>query len=144
MHLDLLFEQDCKESHGLIGLVSSTAEAVQAVFNNPFAQERYNVVVASEQFIRRLNRDYRQVDSVTDVLSFPLPEGVAATGEIYICWARVVSQAEEYGHSWQREFCYLLVHGILHLLGYEHGAKPNPKMRSLEEDILGRLKLGRI
>ncbi|MDD4658739.1 MAG: rRNA maturation RNase YbeY [Eubacteriales bacterium] len=143
MQLQLFFEQEF-DTGDLDSLVEQTVQAVEGAFNTSFPQECYNVIVASEELVRQLNRDFRHNDSVTDVLSFPLGAESEITGEIYICWRRVESQAQEYGHSRQREFCFLLVHGILHLLGYEHGEEPNPEMRAMEEKILERLNLGRV
>lgn len=105
--------------------------------------ENFHVILTSDEFIRQLNRDFRQRDCVTDVLSFPLGSENEITGEIYICCSKVNSQAAEYGHSWQREFSFLLVHGILHLLGYEHTDLPNPAMREMEERILLKMGMGR-
>lgn len=137
--------EEFEGTDSLAALTEKTAAAVRAVFQESFPRECYNVIVASAQLVRLLNRDFRQVDAVTDVLSFPLgQEGDRVTGEIYICWPRVESQAREYGHSREREFCFLLVHGILHLLGYDHGEEPNPKMRALEEKILESINLGRV
>lgn len=102
----------------------------------------FNVIIASDELVQHLNRDFRKKDRLTDVLSFPLGDDDIA-GEIYICWSKVLSQAEDYGHCWRREFAYLLVHGILHLLGYEHGDDPSPEMREREEEILNLLALGR-
>jgi len=104
---------------------------------------RFNVVVTNDSLISDLNRDFRHKDSLTDVLSFPLGKKDEINGEIYICWSRVLSQAEDYGHTWQREYAYLLVHGILHLLGYEHGSEPCPEMRKMEEKTLGLMEMGR-
>lgn len=81
------------------------------------------VLVTSEQRIRTLNRDFRNIDKVTDVLTFPAAEGAAADGylgDIMICKKRALEQAEEYGHSPMRELAFLTVHGVLHLLGYDH------------------------
>ncbi|MDD2281996.1 MAG: rRNA maturation RNase YbeY [Eubacteriales bacterium] len=144
MQLQLFYEQEFEGAGDLAFLVNQTAQAVEEAFSTSFPQECYNVIVASEGLVRQLNRDFRHNDSVTDVLSFPLGAGDEITGEIYICWRRVESQAQEYGHSRQREFCFLLVHGILHLLGYDHCEEPNPEMRAMEEEILARLNLGRV
>ena len=118
------------------------ARTINSVFGSTVSRVLY-VIVASGELVRQLNRDFRNTDAVTDVLSFPLGDEGEITGEIYICWPRVVSQAGEYGNSLEREFGFLLVHGILHLLGYEHGDEPNPEMRALEEKILERINLGR-
>lgn len=144
MQLQLAFEREFGGGDDLALLVDQMAVAVEAALKTSFPAECYNVIVASGELMRQLNRDFRQVDSVTDVLSFPLGPENEINGEIYICWPKVLSQAQEYGHSRQREFAYLLAHGILHLLGYDHGAEPNPAMRAMEESILARMNLRRV
>jgi probable rRNA maturation factor len=108
--------------------------------NNPV----FNVVLVDEEKIREINRIYRKKDSVTDVISFAFEESdkiniddIRFLGEIYICVKRAEEQAKEYGHSFKREICYLTVHGLLHLLGYDH-IKEEDKvvMRQMEERIL--------
>ncbi|MCR4633108.1 MAG: rRNA maturation RNase YbeY [Erysipelotrichaceae bacterium] len=99
--------------------------------------------------IRRINRDYRQKDAVTDVISFALLddddmveyEDRVELGDIFINRRRVLSQAEDYGHSVKREFVFLFVHGLLHLLGYDHMNKEDEeKMFALQKKIVGDLK----
>lgn len=102
--------------------------------------------------IKELNRDYRGVDSVTDVLSFPqfesvddMPkEGEICLGDVVICRDKVVEQAEEFGHSYEREFVYLFVHSMFHLMGYDH-MKEDEKavMRNKEEEVMNRMDLRR-
>lgn len=79
--------------------------------------------------IRRYNRQYRQIDKVTDVLSFPLEPydfevlpglPLPSLGDIVVSLPRCKAQAAEYGHSYERELCFLTLHGFLHLLGYDH------------------------
>ena len=101
--------------------------------------------------IRQLNKEYREKDSATDVLSFPLGEngvydqnpatGAYMLGDIVISLERAEAQAEEYGHSFQREVGYLTVHSMLHLLGYDHvdGGLEAVRMREKEELILTKL-----
>lgn len=110
-----------------------------------------SVSFVSEEEIRTLNRDYRGIDSVTDVLSFPQFEDVEdmkgesiALGDVVICDAKAHSQAEEYGHSYEREIIYLFVHSVLHLLGYDH-MEPEEKaeMRAREEEVMDRLGIPR-
>ena len=83
-----------------------------------------SVSYVNEQEIRVLNAQYRKVDSVTDVLSFPMEDtdarGVALLGDIVLCMERAAEQAEEFGHSLERELSYLSVHSVLHLMGYDH------------------------
>ena len=102
-----------------------------------------SVVDADE--IKQLNAEYRGNDSVTDVLSFPLfereyipEEGML--GDIVICSERVKEQAKEFGHSEEREFVYLAVHSMLHLLGYDHMEEDEKiEMRSKEKEIMKNL-----
>jgi len=146
MQLSLWFEVEeipSEEKASMEDLIQGVSESVKLSVDMPLNKEVIHVIIASDSLIQELNRDFRGKDSLTDVLSFPLGHDQEVTGEIYICWTRVISQAEDYGHSWQREFSYLLVHGVLHLLGYEHGVDPNPEMRELEEKILLAMEMGR-
>ena len=111
-----------------------------------------SLTMVSPEEIRELNRDYRDVDSVTDVLSFPqfegkedLPEeGEICLGDVVICEDKVREQAAEYGHSYEREFTYLFVHSLLHLLGYDHmNDEEKAVMRNKEEEVMNRLDLRR-
>lgn len=97
--------------------------------------------------IQALNRDYRGVDAVTDVLSFPINEDYGdclLLGDVVINLDRVASQAEDYGHSFQRELQYLTVHSILHCLGYDHIEEEDKReMRQEEKKIMDQLKVYR-
>ena len=101
--------------------------------------------------IREINKEYRNKDAVTDVISFAFEEvkdvnyeDVRFLGEIYISYERCKEQAKDYGHSVRREFCYLAVHGLLHLLGYDHMTEEDKKvMRALEEEILNEYDITR-
>ena len=88
--------------------------------------------------IRQLNKDYRGMDSETDVLSFPVPFAHSFTlGDIVICTSVAKAQAEKYGHSFEREIAFLFVHGLLHLLGYDHKDEPGEKiMRGEQRAVL--------
>ena len=89
-----------------------------------------NVLITDSEGIRQFNRDYRNIDSPTDVLSFALNEGdeppvldadsPKTLGEIVISVERAKEQAQDFGHSFHREIAFLTVHGMLHLLGYDH------------------------
>ena len=105
--------------------------------------------------IRELNRDHRDKDIPTDVLSFPMGEngvydvnletGASVLGDIVISVEKAVEQAELYGHTLQREIGFLTVHSMLHLLGYDHeaGGPAAALMREKEEEVLERLGLTR-
>ncbi len=112
-----------------------------------------SVLICDAPVIHELNRTYRQVDAPTDVLSFALNEGdeedfaeeEAALGDIVINIDRAAEQAEEYGHSREREIAYLSVHGFLHILGFDHYEEEEKKeMRAAEEAILSACGLTRI
>ena len=110
-----------------------------------------SVVVVDKEKIHEINRIYRNVDRVTDVISFAFednegitPDGVRILGEIYLCIDKAKEQAREYGHSDKREICYLAIHGLLHLLGYNHEKVEDKNiMREKEEEILELYDAGR-
>jgi probable rRNA maturation factor len=118
-----------------------------------------SVLITNDATLHRLNRDYRNVDAPTDVLSFADDEESDAApatfvrppdvprylGDLAISYERVIAQADEYGHSRARELAFLTVHGILHLLGYDHerGAEEQAAMRAREEVIMQQLGLPR-
>ena len=108
-----------------------------------------SLIIVGPKTIRTINRDYRNIDKETDVISFALlddndaydDEGIIELGDIFINRNRVLSQAKEYGHSETREFVFLFVHGLLHLLGYDHMKKEDEKvMFALQKKIVGNLK----
>ena len=121
------------------------------------------IIFIDGEKIRRLNRETRGVDAVTDVLSYPSLDGIKGKeinaddfpadldengcvfiGSIAICTARAREQAEEYGHSLERELNYLAVHGALHCLGYDHETeREKQEMREKEEEIMARMNLQR-
>ena len=104
----------------------------------------FNIIIVDEEKIHYLNKNYRNKDSVTDVISFALEDedsfiktDVRILGAIYICLKRAKEQSIEYGHSFLREISFLSVHGLLHLLGYDHMEKEEEKiMFNLQEMIL--------
>ncbi|MDR2006515.1 MAG: rRNA maturation RNase YbeY [Acidaminococcales bacterium] len=113
-----------------------------------------SVTLVDDVKIRSINREYRGVDKITDVISFALNEGDEDSaaggpekdllGEIVICLPQAARQAEEYGHALARELGYLAAHGFLHLLGYDHiTARDRKIMREREETIMAKLGLAR-
>lgn len=100
-----------------------------------------------EETIQEINREYRHKDRVTDVISFALWENGIKTpllGELYICFAKIGQQAHEYMHSFRRELCFLFLHGLLHLLGYDHMEPEEEKiMFGLQNQILDELQIKR-
>ncbi len=114
-----------------------------------------SVSFVNDAEIRQLNRAYRDKDRATDVLSFPLGEngqydenldtGCVMLGDIVISLETAVRQAQEYGHTLEREVGFLTVHSMLHLLGYDHETSPlaERQMREKEEEILDALGISR-
>ena len=120
-----------------------------------------NILLTDDEGIRRINNTMRGIDSPTDVLSFPMfeiPEGcvpgigcsdpdsgLVPLGDMCISMERAAAQAEEFGHSVEREMAYLAVHSVLHLLGYDHmdEGEQKARMRAREEAILGSLGITR-
>lgn len=103
----------------------------------------FNIIIVDNDYIHKLNKEYRGIDRETDVISFALEDDKTfnlenrVLGDIYISIDRVYSQALEYGHSNLREFSFLAVHGMLHLLGYDHMEKEDEKiMFDLQDKIL--------
>jgi probable rRNA maturation factor len=111
-----------------------------------------SLTLVDAEEIQTLNREYRDKDQVTDVLSFPLyespdqipTEGTALLGDIVICLSRAEEQASEYGHSLERELAFLFVHSMFHLLGFDHEDPQDTRaMREAEESVLAALGLSR-
>lgn len=142
-------------------LVQKTVSAVFAYEEN---EENYEVSISfvNDDEIQDLNKEYRGIDNATDVLSFPMMEfeedgesleedeefeyieEELPLGDIVISMDRAKAQAEEYGHSFERELAFLLVHGMLHLLGYDHEEEKDEKvMIKAQEEILEILKISR-
>lgn len=122
------------------------ATAVRVLESEGVGEAELGVVVTDDDTVRRLNREYADDDHATDVLSFSLregeefssPDGVDRLGEVIISYSTAVRQAAEAGHGVEGEVAHLLVHGILHLLGYDHmEPKDETVMRAKEDVLLG-------
>ena len=116
------------------------------------------ITLTTPENIRKINKKYRKRDRATDVLSFPMFEKAEldekiknkdflyedVIGDIIISIEKVKEQAEEYGHSFERELSYMVVHGFYHLMGYDHIEEEDKKiMRPKEEKVLEQLKITR-
>ena len=149
------------------GISDSRRAFIRKIIRTALASEgvdfpcEVDVLLTDDEAIHRINREMRQVDRSTDVLSFPefdlhpgqLPTeedadpgtGLVPLGDMVISMEHVAAQAKEYGHSTRRELAYLVVHSVLHLLGYDHldeGAQ-KAQMREREEAIMAALGLDR-
>lgn len=140
--------------------------ALAAAFEGEFVADcdlALEVVIVDGEEISRLNSEIRNIDKVTDVLSFPSLDGIRGKalikkeypadcdeegnlfiGSIAVCEAKAREQAEEYGHTFERELNYLITHGVFHLLGYDHETREGKcEMREKEERVLKKLNLSR-
>ena len=140
-------------------------KTVEKVINKCFEEEGLidskliiTITFTTPEEIRKINKKYRKIDRATDVLSFPMFEKQEleekiknkdflyedVLGDIIISIDKVKEQAEEYGHSFERELSYMLVHGFYHLMGYDHIEEADKKkMRPKEEKVLTELKIER-
>lgn len=140
-------------------------KTVKKVLQKCFEEEKLlnskltiTVTFTNPEEIRKINKEYRNIDKATDVLSFPMFEKVEIEekiekedflhedilGDIIISIEKVKEQAIEYGHSFERELSYMLVHGFYHLMGYDHiEEKDKKEMRPKEDKILNELKITR-
>ncbi|MED3661527.1 rRNA maturation RNase YbeY [Ureibacillus sp. FSL K6-8385] len=150
--IDLLDEtNEVSEKH--IELVENLLQHAAKLEN--VGEAEVSVTFVTNEKIREINRDYRGKDQPTDVISFALEEMgegeieivgdmPRVLGDIIISVERTREQAEEYGHSFERELGFLAVHGFLHLLGYDHMTKEEEKiMFGKQEEILSSFGLGR-
>lgn len=136
-------------------------KVVQAVLENETVKHNVDVYITltNNEEIHKINKEYRNVDRPTDVLSFPMYEREEIEnlkgdnlsvqeeilGDIIVSIEKVKEQAEEYGHSFERELAYLITHGCLHLLGYDHMIDEEKEiMRKHEELVLEKLGISRI
>ena len=111
----------------------------------------FNIIILDNKRIHEINREYRNVDRETDVISFALEDNMdikyddfRLLGDIYISIDKCYSQAEDYGHSNVREICFLATHGILHLLGYDHMEESEEKeMFDLQNKLFDGYKIKR-
>ena len=113
----------------------------------------FNLIIVDNEYIHELNRDYRNIDRETDVITFALededsiilPNDERVLGDIYISIDKASSQALEYGHSLLRELSFLAVHGFYHLLGYDHMTEEEEKvMFKKQEEVLEEYGISRI
>lgn len=134
----------------VISVLQKTAEVYQIA-----PQTEVSVVLGNDEYIHGLNRQYREKDCPTDVLSFALNEGnepeiidgpeEVLLGDIIISIETAARQAQEYAHSLERELAYLTIHGMMHLLGYDHMTEEDKEeMRHEEEHVLSLLGIQRV
>ena len=146
---------DIKENNKYLELINTVIEEAFKEENLIDKNIYINIILTNPENIRKTNKQYRNIDKETDVLSFPMFEKEEIVnlksdkspipeilGDIMISIERVKHQAIEYGHSFERELAYMLIHGFYHLMGYDH-IEENDKieMRTKEEIILNKLNI---
>jgi probable rRNA maturation factor len=142
--------------------IEPEAEWLQRVIEKPLVHENVppqieiSLVITGQERIQELNRDYRGKDQPTDVLSFAMseqkeeeeqesfigpPDGIVHLGEVIISYPQALIQAAEKGHSIKREMAVLIIHGVLHILGYDHEkAEMEPAMQAREKEVLSEVE----
>lgn len=103
----------------------------------------FSIIFVDEKEIQKINKEYRKIDKVTDVISFAFEDNnslqyndIRVLGDIYICIPRMIEQAHDYGHSVKRELSFLTVHGLLHLLGYDHMKKEDEEIMFAKQELI--------
>lgn len=145
-------------------IATKVIDACLTYVNCPYETE-VNLLLTDTEEIHKMNQEFRSIDRPTDVLSFPMIEytnagefdfleecddafhpesGELLLGDIVICKERVLTQAEEYGHSILREYCFLIAHSMLHLFGYDHIKEDERiRMEQMQREIMQLLKIER-
>ena len=127
-------------------------DVIKKTLEHENASDAYlSVIFVDNDEIKKINKEYRDIDKVTDVISFALEDnqeqiiGERILGDIYISIPRMKEQASDYGHSEKRELSFLCCHGLLHLLGYDHvnSKEEEQIMFSLQDEILESLEIRR-
>lgn len=150
--MNIYFEEGQVVSEEILKTMESAAKYCLELEHIDESRSEISVTFVDGEEIQELNRDYRDTDRVTDVLSFPqfddlneIPDfGEICLGDVVICKDQAEKQAEEFGHSFEREIIYLFTHSILHLLGYDHMEEDEKKeMRAREEEVMEHLGIRR-
>ncbi|MEG0307442.1 MAG: rRNA maturation RNase YbeY [Clostridium sp.] len=161
------------DRQNLISIDADLSNTIEDIINYTLKEEEVeipyevSIIFVDNETIKEINEDTRGKDNITDVLSFPmlgydeklvfkqcyvgyefsqidLNEGNLVLGDIVLSLERAMEQSEEFGHSFTREVCYLIIHSILHLLGYDHMEEDDKNiMRAREEEILEKFKIQR-
>ena len=150
MKLKIYFENNQEKENVTYKLKMLIRRAVNATLEYENVEDdcEVSITFCDDEKIRELNKKFRNIDKATDVLSFPLfdedgldgfvPEMECMLGDIVISLERARAQAEEFGHSYEREAAFLAVHSVLHLLGYDHetGEEDELDMRRRQSDVM--------
>lgn len=130
--------------------ITSYRQLIRNIFKFDKSTDIMNIIFVNDEEIQKINREYRNIDRITDVISFALNDEkdflikTEEIGDIFICIDQAKRQAEEYGHSLDRELGFLAVHGYLHLHGYDHMTKEDEEiMFKKQDEILNNANLRR-
>lgn len=146
--MNIVFDGERAPEECVLDKMKQAAQAALEYENVHNKDIEISLTFADEDEIREINRDYREKDQVTDVLSFPqyetpgdIPQkGYCLLGDVVICVKRAQEQADEFGHSSERELVYLFTHSIFHLLGHDHMEDDEKAvMRRGEEAVLEKI-----
>ena len=127
-------------------------DVIKKTLEHESAEDAYlSVIFVDLDEIKKINKEYRGINKETDVISFALEDNksfrpaLRMLGDIYVCIPKMILQAKSYGHSEKRELSFLVCHGLLHLLGYDHmkSKEEEEKMFSLQDEILNSLDIRR-
>jgi len=142
--MKITFTNETKEN------ITSYRQLIRNIFKFDKSTDIMNIIFVTDEEIQKINREYRNIDRITDVISFALNDEkdflikTEEIGDIFICIDQAKRQAEEYGHSLDRELGFLAVHGYLHLHGYDHMAKEDEEiMFKKQDEILNNANLRR-
>jgi len=150
--MNIIFSEETRPSEFIAGKIAKAAELCVLSENLDPDRIEVSVTFVGEEEIHDLNLHFRKVDHVTDVLSFPqyedltqIPEkGIICLGDVVICSQQALLQADEFGHSPEREIIYLFVHSMFHLMGYDHlNDEDKTAMREQEEKVMQLLGVER-
>ncbi|MFC1998163.1 rRNA maturation RNase YbeY [Chloroflexota bacterium] len=150
MNLDISFQTDSPFVDYIDEALIKKAVQTALETNKEYDSFELGIVITDDENIHRINRQYRGIDEPTDVISFALLEGedgfvmppddTLHLGEVVISYPRAVEQAKEQKHSTDRELAWLIVHGVLHLLGHDHETDEDlQSMQTIEGEILGKI-----
>ncbi len=139
----IIDEYGCDFDYSYLNKIIDKTLEMENVLSSNFA-----IVFIDDEKMHELNKNYRGIDRTTDVLSFAFEDNnkicynIRQLGEIYVSIPKMVSQAREYGHSEKRELAFLVVHGLLHLLGYDHtlGIEEEKEMFEKQELVLNEFE----
>jgi probable rRNA maturation factor len=139
----IIDEYGCDFDYSYLNKIIDKTLEMENVLSSNFA-----IVFIDDEKMHELNKNYRGIDRTTDVLSFAFEDNnkicynIRQLGEIYVSIPKMVSQAKEYGHSEKRELAFLVVHGLLHLLGYDHtlGIEEEKVMFEKQELVLNEFE----